>query len=283
MPESGLNRAAAGRYVLSRHDPGAGYSFYRVPEWGVEEPHAPDTFFALRCLNLLNLEIPEPTETATWLRSLQAAGGGYPSVPIGWGAMRALGELGLRPKWSSSTWVLEEWARAFARDGRRRREWAGALRTARQLIEMRQFCGLELKADDVDALLTESMDPRGGWAAPGADLESTAVALQIADAIDERERYDEAAAVLLSRCGDKLLGFLVAPMSGSTSTGALWGGLTIVDVLKLTLHHGGAIARNLRSAQRVDGGVGRRSDAISTLHDTLVAIEADLLLERLAS
>jgi hypothetical protein len=33
-----VDRATAARYILSRHDPGSGYCFYRTPEWGVEEP-----------------------------------------------------------------------------------------------------------------------------------------------------------------------------------------------------------------------------------------------------
>jgi hypothetical protein len=61
------------------------------------------------------------------------------------------------------------------------------------------------------------MDLHAGWAAPGADLESTAVALQLVDQIGERERYVDAVAAVLSRCEDEVLGFQVAPSSGSTS------------------------------------------------------------------
>lgn len=47
---SRLDKDGIFRYVLSRQTPKGGYSYYRTPAWGVEEPNAPDTLAALECL-----------------------------------------------------------------------------------------------------------------------------------------------------------------------------------------------------------------------------------------
>jgi hypothetical protein len=67
-----LDREAAGRYVLGRRTPAGGYSFYRTPEWGVEEPNAPDTLAAIESLRLTELVRLDDRRPSTQER--QAAG-----------------------------------------------------------------------------------------------------------------------------------------------------------------------------------------------------------------
>jgi hypothetical protein len=81
---------------------------------GVEEPNAPETLAAVESLRLLGVEIPEPEATVRYLRSLADDEGGYPSLTMGWGALRALDALGTSPARSPpSGW----------RDGRRKCSW----------------------------------------------------------------------------------------------------------------------------------------------------------------
>lgn len=277
----GLDRPAVARYVAGRRVPGAGYCFYRTPAWGVEEPNAPDTFAALRSLGLLDEPVPEPAQTAGWLRSLQGGDGSYPTLTIAWAALRGLDELAAVPERSSAAWLCSWRDRLLvpARPGNGR--WPGALVTALRLVELLQRDGLAVPVDAVGSLLRASCDPAGGWAAPGADLETSATALLLAERVGAVALEPRRLGGLVHACEDPVLGFQLAPGSRSVTTGALWGGLVLVDRLGLELHHAAAIASGLRGAQRLDGGVGRRPGAISTLWDTLLALEADLQLEQL--
>ena len=67
-----IDREAAGRYVLSRRTAEGGYCFYRTPQWGVEEPNAPDTLAALGSLRLLGIAAPAPQATGRWVHALQS-------------------------------------------------------------------------------------------------------------------------------------------------------------------------------------------------------------------
>jgi hypothetical protein len=53
------------------HTPHGGYCFYRTPEWGVEEPNAPDTLAALASLRIVGVDPPELETTVRRLRGLQ--------------------------------------------------------------------------------------------------------------------------------------------------------------------------------------------------------------------
>ena len=278
----GLDRDAAGRYVLGRLTPAGGYSFYRTPQWSVEEPNAPDTLAALESLRLLDIAAPRPNVTGRWLRSLQAADGGYPTLTIGWAALRALAVLGIAPVRSFSEWLS---SREHALLGRRRdRDWRGALSDALHLFESVRLSELAPRftgRDRFSKLLDEARDPLGGWARPGADLETTAVAMLIGAPTELSGRDRGAAEQFLRRNEDGVLGLRLSPDAGATSVGALWGGLELADVLGLELSYPGAVGENLALMQRADGGLGARHAAISTLHDTWRGLEATRLLDKL--
>lgn len=129
-----LDREAAGRYVLSRLTPGGGSS-HRTPQWGVEEPDAPDTLAALESLRILGLGIPEPEATGRWLASQQSVDGDYPTLTIGWVVLRSLALLDITPLLSPAAWLGER-AAALAPPGGGARERRGALRDALHLLEL---------------------------------------------------------------------------------------------------------------------------------------------------
>jgi len=176
-----LDWAAAGRYVLERRTPEGGYCFYRTPEWGVEEPNAPDTLAALESLSLLGIDIPAPGRTAQWLRSLQYGSGSYPTLTIGWAALRALELLTVEPARAPDRW-LRRWVEALAgRD--RSRDWRVAIIDALRLLELvrlRNGAPGGWERDGMTAVLDAARATDGGWARPGADLETTAIAVRLA-------------------------------------------------------------------------------------------------------
>jgi len=277
-----LDREAAGRYVLSRLTPEGGYSFYRTPQWGVEEPNAPDTLAALESLRILGIVAPRPASTGAWLRALQAEDGGYPTLTIGWAALRSLALLGIEPVHPFAKWLS---GREHALLGERLvRDWRGALRDALRLVELSHLSEPapgRTRRGVFSGLLDEARDPFGGWASPGADLETTGVAVLIGGPKDlsGHDRVD--AGDFLRRCEDGVLGLRLRPDAGATSVGALWGGLELAGHLGLALTHPGAVAESLALMQRVDGGLGARHAAISTLQDTWRGLEAARLLDQL--
>ncbi|MGD0219502.1 MAG: hypothetical protein ABSC73_03430 [Acidimicrobiales bacterium] len=279
-----LDGEAAGRYVLGRRTPSGGYSFYRTPEWGVEEPNAPDTLAALECLRLLDLPAPEPELTAKWLRSLQDGGGGYPTLTIGWATLRALAILGYEPDRRPTAWVAEH-EEALLRTGGNR-DWGGALREALHVAELRRLDGTARPArarDPFSGLVAGARDPLGGWARPGPDLETTAVAVLIAGPAHlsqpDRSRTEE----FFRRCEDHVFGLRLQPDAGATGVGALWGGVELAEGLRLEPKYPTAICESLAVLQRADGGLGARHFAISTLRDTWRGLDAAQLLDRLQS
>ncbi len=284
-PGALLDLDAAGRYVLGRRTPHGGYSFYRVPEWNVEEPSAPDTLAALDSLAILGLDAPEPEETIRWLGGVQDGDGGYPTWTIGWAALRSLHLLGATPRRSPEEW-LRSWAEGSGEtDGTR--DWRTALVDALRLAELLRLRGEGPGPGErkrATELLRAGRDPAWGWARRGAELETTAVALclaMIGELPWQIEAEEARAGELLSACEDESLGLTISPGAGTTSVGAIWGGLWLAQALGARLRHRRAIGVSLVLLQRSDGGLGGRHRAISTLQDTWQGIDAACLLEEL--
>jgi len=264
--------------VLSRHDPDGGYSFYRTPEWGVEEPNPLDTLAALRTLRLLSLPVPERQLTADWLRSLQADDGSFPTLTIGWATLGALAELGVGPWRPPATGWLAKCEEML--EGHGDRDWRGMVRDALHLLETLRLTGHLVDPVQVERLLTRSRRADGGWAQPGADLETTAVALLVADSASILDRVSGDAEVFLRRCEDPVLGLRMNPHAGVLSVGALWGGAVIAKRLKLRLRYPEQVAAGLAPCQRADGGLGPRPLAISSLESTWLGVATDRLLHQ---
>ena len=275
-----LDCAAIGRYVLGRRTSEGGYCFYRTPEWGVEEPNAPDTVAALKSLRLIGFDIPAPRRTSRWLCSLQDDDGGYPTLTIGSAALRALDVLTVEPKLSPDRWLRGR-LEAFCGCDRPRDSRAAIIDALRlcELMHLRHgvFAGWE--RDSMTALLDAARAPDGGWARPGADLETTAIAVRLAQLVESRWRPDPQLATFLHRCENQVLGLRLAPNAEATSVGALWGGLALGRVLGQRLRYLDAVGQQLALLQRPDGGLGARHRAISTLQATWRGLEAARLFD----
>jgi Prenyltransferase and squalene oxidase repeat len=281
---SALDEASAARYVLSRLTPQGGYCFYRTPQWGVDEPNARDTLAALESLRLLGVAPPRPAATARWLRGLQAADGGYPTLTIGWSALRALSVLGSGPQHSPREW-LDRCRRQLAH-WQGPRDWREAIREAHHVLELLRLEQQQLEADEHLALakLLELAGDDGGWARPGADLETTAIAVELLRLARPRGSAGRApltAESFLRRCEDRVLGVRVAPDAGATSVGALWGATAIARGLHVSLRYPSAIGQGIVLLQGHSGGLGSRHRAIPTLHDTWLGLRAASQLARI--
>jgi hypothetical protein len=213
---------AAGRYVLSRRTAGGGYCYYRAPQWGVDEANAPDTLAAVGSLRILGMDPPEPEATGRWLCALQSADGSYSTLTIGWAALRALELLGAEPDHCPRDWLKTRTRLLLGRHGLR--EWRGALLDVQRLLELSQLTDVELSADQRDnmaRMLAEAADRFGGaWARPGADLESTAVAVRLIELGNLPGDGEKASEDFLRDCEDANLGLRLAPDTAMTSVGA---------------------------------------------------------------
>lgn len=277
-----LDRLAVAQYVLGRRTPEGGYCFYRTPQWAVEEPNAPDTLAALESLRLLNLDIPVPRQTGDWLCGLQDEGGGYPTLTIGWAALRALDVLDGRPMLSPDGWLRGR-IEAFCRCAGPR-DWRAAIVDAVHLCGLIRLRHSECRVPErasIAALLAAGRAADGGWAAPGADLETTGMGLRLARLVDPHRRPDTSLETFLVSCEDELLGLRLAPGARTTSVGALWGGLALGHALHRRLRYLDAVEQQLVLLQRADGGLGARHRAISSLQATWVGLEAAALLDGL--
>jgi hypothetical protein len=256
-----LDREAAGRYILGRRSPEGGYSFYRTPQWRLEEPSAPDTLAALESLRILGIA---------------------PSLTIGWAALRAMDLLGAAPAHSPAPWIRRWRTRLLVK--RKAQDWRAALAEALHVIEVSR--SMKVKSDAAERrgltqLLHAARETCGGWARPGADLETTAVALQLADLGGVRASAEVGAASFLRSCEDESLGLRISPTAGATSAGALRGGVWIAHALGLDVSYPGAIGESLALLQHPDGGLGARHRSVATLQDTWLGLEAARLLEDL--
>jgi hypothetical protein len=280
-PTVPFDGAALARYVLGRRTPDGGYSYYRTREWRIEEPNALDTLAALESLRLLGISVPDPGDTIRWLQSLQEADGSFSSLTIGWAAVRALALLGSLPRRSSSSWRRRQVAERVRRQSGVT-DWRAAVSDVAHLFELRRVTKDDAAPDESPmcvATLVAARDTDGGWAVPGSDLETTAVAARLAMVeglnVDERSLPD-----FFRRCEDRELGFCVSPRGRTTSAAALWGGMSVSRQFGLLPRYGTAVEQNLVLLQRPDGGLGSRHLAISTLQETWRGLAAARLLEQ---
>ncbi|EID14172.1 hypothetical protein MXEN_09299 [Mycobacterium xenopi RIVM700367] len=277
-----LDRAAITRYVMGRRTPDGGYCFYRTPQWSVEEPNALDTLAALESLQLLGVDIPEPRQTADWLRGLQGRNGAYPTLTIGWAALRALNRLAAQPKYSPEHWLYSRFETLCDCD--RPRDWRRAITDAVHLCELLRLRRRVIRSaerDSIVALLDAARAADGGWASPGSDLETTATGLRVAQLVNPHCRPDPPLAAFLGACEDEQLGLRLAPDAATTSVGALWGGLVLSHAAGWRLRYLGAVEKQLAMLQRPDGGLGARHRAVSGLQSTWLGLQAASLLGRL--
>jgi hypothetical protein len=278
-----LDLEAAARYVVSRRTRDGGYCFYRTPQWGVEEPNAPDTLAALESLRLLGARPAEPELTASWLQGLQGENGSYPTFTIGWGSIRALDLLGLAPSHSPRRWLgyWRDTLSASQRPGHDVRAWL--LRRLR-FLELLCVTHEELDTEARDALVSSLRTVRADhqmWVRAGADLEMVALIVRVHELAGLSQPDGHAVVDFFRHSEDHALGLRLAPHVGTTSVRGLWGGLTLASAYRLRPRYPRAVDESLTRLQRPEGGLGQRDRAISTLQDTWRGLSAAHLLDQI--
>lgn len=201
---------------------------------------------------------------------------------IGWATLRSIALLGIEPRHSPTEWLgqLAELRILRKMPG----DWRGALHDLDRFSQLVLMVRPRLRDIDnvaVERTLGQARDHNGGWARPGPELETTAVALRIAAYCQSDFLRDAAVSDFLTHCEDETLGFRISPSGRATSVDALWGGLEIARALGRSPAYPQSIARSILLLQRPDGGLGARHRSISTLQATWRGLEAsDMLLAK---
>lgn len=93
---SSANAQQVANYIISKRGVDGGYLSYQYH--GIFDSSVDDTYYAIKSLKLLCLEVPEPEKVVTFLRGIQRGDGSYPSLESAYYAIKGLAELGALPK-----------------------------------------------------------------------------------------------------------------------------------------------------------------------------------------
>jgi len=269
-----IDAAAATAYILGRQCPQGGFSFYRTPQWGVEEPNALDTYAAVAALRLLGVEVPQAQRIGSWLSTLQRDDGSWPSLTVAWACCEALALLGQTPRVDPGGWLRRLWHGRLASIQTTGREWRGTLIDLHRLAQLIQRFAPDAIGQErsrLQHLLDAALADDGAWAAPGADLESSGAAVELAGRAGLTIDHTRLAA-WWRRCEDPVLGLRLTPSAWVTSAGALGGGLTVARCLGVPLRYPQAVCRQLHLLQQPSGGFSARHQALVSLWDTWLAL-----------
>ena len=134
------------------------------------------------------------------------------------------------------------------------------------------------------AALTENLatarDPLGGWARPGAELKTTAVAVRLIVLAGVRESARTRSPVSCAAARTRPSACALVPAPGRPRRVHCGTGSNS-RALGLTLSYTRAIAQSLALLQRPYGGLGARHGAIATRRETWLALPAAQLLEQI--
>jgi hypothetical protein len=267
-----IDAQACYRYTLHCQTSQGGFCFYGYPEWGIEEPNAPDSCAAVAIFGLLELPVPRAERCKAWLRALQNRSGGYPTLVIGYAALRGLQLLGARPLQDPRRFLREMAERLKLADPSAERR-PGWLADARLCVELCKVCGIvitERIRDAIGAALECLRGPDGGYGAPGANLPVTATALALATAAGLSVPRDVLA--YARRCERAPYGFDITPFAGSSGLESQQAGLRVLRHFGARPREATLIRRYVASCQTSRGGFGRVPGAIPGLDDSLRAL-----------
>ena len=273
-----IDLEACYRYTLSRRTRSGGFSFYRHPEWGVEEPNAPDTCAAVEIVAALGQAMPDARGCIAWLQGQQGNSGDFETWTIGHAVLKALRHLGGEPERDPSAFLLE-CAERLRVSAAKAKDQPGWLLQAARCAELFKILELEIPTalgETLPGALASLQHADGGYGAAGSGLPESALALALSLEIDVPVPGE-----LLSfarRCEGPPHGFNIAPLSGSSALETQLAGLQILQHFGKRPGRPAEIESYVASCQMATGGFGRAPGAVERLDDTLRALQILALL-----
>ncbi|MGH9436334.1 MAG: prenyltransferase/squalene oxidase repeat-containing protein, partial [Terriglobia bacterium] len=265
VAHSDSDLAEAVAYIRGRQTPAGGFSYYR--SWGVEEPAAADTYYAVEALGFLESGPERREDCLRWLHERQTDEGGYSSIAAAWYVTGSLARLSSRPQRDPTAWLAPYSERFF--DGINEPGVAHEiLLNLLRYIELRDRFAVALEPRHLDALiatLQRLQDDNGALPKDGANLTDSAIALYLmraANLIADRRILEFARA-----CEDETYGFRAATTGQSSSLEVLAGGVAILHAFGKKPAYPRALLNAVTACRHANGGFGRSAGAVTTLYD----------------
>ena len=260
------------RYTLNCQTREGGFCFYAYRPWGVDEPNGPDTLAAIEILRFLRQPVPRAEACVSWLRTLQNADGYYPSLVIGYAAIRALDLLCERPDKDARPY-LRQIAQSlhFGRvPSRRHVRW---LREASKCIELLRH--LSTRIDDpmrqeIAGMLDALRGADGGYGMAGENLIDTAAALALS--MGAGISISESILSYAENCWNVPMGFNITPAALSSNLSCQRAGVVIFSHFGRKLPDTELVRTFVANCQTKSGGFARTPKAIARLDDTALAL-----------
>jgi len=268
-----IDLAACRRYTLACQTSQGGFCFYAYPEWGVEEPNAPDTWAAVAILDLLNSPMPRAAQCRAWLAAEQDTSGGYPTLVIGHAVLRALRLLGAEPRRDPRPFLVEMARRLGLADPSRMAfsEWLVAARDCIELWQSYAIAISERERVGIGAALARLRHADGGFGAPASNLPETAAAVTLTAAAGLP--VDPKALAYVRRCEGGPYGFNTTPSAVSSGLAVHLAGLEVLRHFGEHPREPTLSRRYVARCQTLLGGFGRVPGAIARLDDSLRALQ----------
>ena len=275
-PAASVNNTACLSYLMSRQTPDGGFCYYRA--YGVEESNGKDTYSAVAGLLSLQAQVPDSDKLVAWLHRLQNNQGGYSSFSMGWFALETLRLLNVQPLHNPETFLKTEHDRFLSLDWRSRTmEWSSLLLSLSRLSTLMRQQAIAVTADfrgEFSALLESLSGHHGGYGKPVENLLDTYSVAIIVDFLT----LEQPAEILkfAELCSDRAFGFRLTPSGSANSLATIHAGIGLFRLCGAAMpqERTEIIRRYIASCQTGSGGFGRSPDAIATLADTWLALDA---------
>ena len=278
LAHRGIDLDACYRYTVSRQTSVGGFSFYRHPEWGVDEPNAPDTCAAVEIMAALGQAMPNVPSCVAWLRAQQADSGDFPTWTIGHAVLKALRYLGERAGRDPHPYLLE-CAERLSVSAAKARVHPGWLLQAARCVELFRVLELDLPSafrEKIPKALASLRNTDGGYGATGSSLPESVQALELSLEIGVPGPTELSS--FARQCEGPPQGFSIAPHSASSALETQLAGLQILQHFAIRPRRPAEIESYVASCQMATGGFGRAPGATERLDDSLHALQILALL-----
>lgn len=218
-------RSGVIRYITERRCPDGGFCFYRL-----NEPNAADTFYAVSSLSLIGERFHDDL-TVSYILGLQRKDGSYPTLYVGYYALKSLAALDIKPDFTPDIWI--ETINPVPHEIERPPESGSCFETSYLYSDLSHIYGVPVPAPVKTRIIrniTTHQLPDHGFGIQQSTLTETWHALAILSSIglDSRSPGSDR---FLTRCEDAKAGFLINPGSGSSFLEHLYAGIMIASLL----------------------------------------------------
>ena len=270
-------RSGVIRYITERRCPDGGFCFYRL-----NEPNAADTFYAVSSLTLLGEHFSDDV-TVSWLLGLQQDDGSYPTLYVGYYALKSLATLGIRPRIVPDTWIGS--INPSAETGERPPESGSYFETSYLFSDLTRTCGIPvpeaIRSHIIRNIISHRL-PDSGFGLHQSTLTETWHALAILSSFGFDHKSLGSDRFLIG-CEDAELGFRINPGSRSSFLEHLHAGITIASLLGYSSWVLPKCRQIILELQAGNGGFVRsRFGGSTTLEYTFLAVSSLDLLDLMA-